>query len=295
MKIIDRNSYFSSYLWILPALGMFLVFTVYPFYKILQLSFVEWDGITPQVKFVGVKNYINILFHNKIWWESVLHAGFITLFALTVQNSFALMLAVLVDRGVKFGNFYRLCYFLPPMLSGIVVGIIWNWILNANGLLNFVLNKIGIYSKIAWLAEPKTALLSVSVIHIWKGFGWAFVIFLAGLQSIPRELYEAADIDGASFKQKFYYISLPLLIPVLVLVSILTVLGTMQIYDIIVTTTGGGPGYHTEVPFTQIITRMTGTSQFGYACAMGLVLGLILLIVSMIQLLISNIKNKYQV
>lgn len=293
--MVNRDNQLDNYLWILPALAMFLVFTVYPFYKVLQLSFVEWDGITPHVKFVGFKNYINILFHNKIWWVSVLHAGFITLFALTVQNFFALMLAVLVDRGVRFGNFYRLCYFLPPMLSGIVVGIMWNLVLNADGLLNFLLNKIGIHSKIAWLAEPKTALLSVAVIHIWKGFGWAFVIFLAGLQSIPRELYEAADIDGATYKQKFYYVTLPLLVPVLVLVSILTVLGTMQIYDIIVTTTGGGPGYHTEVPFTQIITRMTGTSQFGYACAMGLIFGIILLVVSMAQLLVSTIKNKYQV
>lgn len=292
--MITKRQNISDYLWVLPALGMFLVFGIYPFLKILQLSFVEWDGISPEVKFVGFKNYINILFHNKIWWESFFHAGIITLLALTIQNSFALTLAYIVDKGVKFGKFYRLCYFLPPMLSGIVVGLMWNWIFQADGILNYLLNKIGILVKIPWLAEPKTALFSVAVIHMWKGFGWGFVIFLAGLQSIPRELYEAADIDGASSVQKFLYVTFPLLIPIIVLVSILTVLGTMQIYDIIVSTTGGGPGYHTEVPFTQIITRMTGTSQFGYACAMGLVFGFILLIISMLQLVVSNIKSKYQ-
>lgn len=290
--MIKRET-FSNYLWVLPAFLMFVVFTIYPFYKIFQLSFMEWDGISPTFQFVGLKNYINVI-RNKIWWESFWHAVIITLLALTVQNSFALLLAYIVDKDVKLGKFYRLCYFLPPMLSGIVVGLMWNWIFQADGILNHILKSIGISIKISWLAEPKTALYSVAVIHMWKGFGWGFVIFLAGLQSIPRELYEAADIDGANSVQKFIHVTLPLLIPIMVLVSILTILGTMQIYDIIISTTGGGPGYHTEVPFTQIITRMTGTSQFGYACAMGLIFGFILLVVSMLQLVVSNLKTKYE-
>src|SRR5438045_2509027 len=145
----------------------------------------------------------------------------------------------------------------------------------------------------AWLAEPSTALVSVAVIHMWKGFGWGFVILLAGLQAIPRELNEAAHVDGANEWQIFRKITVPLMLPVFFLVSILTVLGTMQIYDIIAATTNGGPGYHTEVPITRILAAMVGSSRFGYACALGILFGLILLAISMVQLRISKWSQRF--
>jgi ABC-type sugar transport system permease subunit len=123
---------------------------------------------------------------------------------------------------------------------------------------------------------------------MWKGFGWGFVILLAGLQGISRDYYEAAEIDGANAWQIFKNITIPLMIPVFFLVSILTILGTMQIFDLIISTTRGGPGYHTEVPITRILTAMTGTSRFGYACAMSLVFGMVLLLLSVFQLKISK-------
>jgi ABC-type sugar transport system permease subunit len=189
---------------------------------------------------------------------------------------------------------YRVIFFLPPVLSGIVVGLIWNWIFNGNyGLLNHWLNNIGLGDlSRSWLSDPKTALTCVAVIHMWKGFGWGFIILLAGLQNIPRTLYEAARIDGASYWDIFIKITTPLMLPVFVLVMILTVLGTMQIYDIIVSTTGGGPGYHTEVPVSRIIARMLYSSQFGYACAMGLVFGAVLVMLSIAQMNISKIMKR---
>jgi len=170
------------------------------------------------------------------------------------------------------------------------VGLIWNWIFNGNfGLLNYWLAKIGLGDlSRTWLADPKTALTCVAVIHMWRGFGWGFIILLVGLQNIPRVLYEAARIDGASGWDIFRRVTVPLMIPVFVLVMILTILGTMQIYDIIVSTTGGGPGYHTEVPVSRIIARMLHSSQFGYACAMGLVFGAVLITLSVMQIKISR-------
>ncbi|MBV9464329.1 MAG: sugar ABC transporter permease, partial [Verrucomicrobiae bacterium] len=157
------------------------------------------------------------------------------------------------------------------------------------GLLNYFLDGLGLpMLKRAWLADEKTALLAVTVIHMWRGFGWAFIILLAGLQSIPRELYEAAQVDGASAPQRFWRISFPLMIPVFILVSVLTILGSMQVFELIISTTGGGPGYHTEVPITRIVTAMLGLSDFGYACAMGIVFGVILLGVSLLQIRISQ-------
>ena len=144
----------------------------------------------------------------------------------------------------------------------------------------------------AWLANPNTALYSVAIIHMWRGFGWGFIIILAGLQNIDTQLYEAAEVDGAESWHKFVHITFPLMIPVFILVSILTILGTMQIYDLIVSMTNGGPEYYTEVPITRILASMQGENRFGYACARGVVFGGMLLILSMMQIKISKHMQK---
>jgi raffinose/stachyose/melibiose transport system permease protein len=279
----------SSYAFILPAIAMFVVFSAYPFYKVFELSIQEWDGISPQGHFVGMRNFWEA-FSNPIWWQSAWHALYITILALTFQNALALILALIIDREIKAKNFYRVVFFLPPILSGIVVGLVWKWIYNGDyGLLNYWLSHVHLESYArAWLADPKFALLAVAVVHMWKGFGWGFIILLAGLQSIPRELYEAAKVDGAGEWTIFRHIIIPLMIPVFFLVMILTILGTMQIFDIIVALTMGGPGYHTEVPITRILMEMMANSRFGYACSLGIIFGLILLAVSMVQIFLSK-------
>lgn len=283
----------TGYFFVIPAVLMLGLFYVYPFFKVLQLSLYEWDGISLTMQFVGLSQFKDILFSNPAWWQSMWHAAYVTILALVFQNGLALVLALMVDRGIKYGQMYRVIFFLPPVLSGIVVGLIWNWIFNGNyGLLNYVLKAVGLGNLTrSWLADPKTALTCVAVIHMWKGFGWGFIIMLAGLQNIPRTLYEAARIDGASYWVIFRRITIPLMLPVFVMVMILTILGTMQIYDIIVSTTGGGPGYHTEVPVSRIIARMLYSSQFGYACAMGLVFGAVLIVLSIMQMKISKMMK----
>ncbi len=282
-----------GYLFVLPAVVMLGLFYIYPFFKVLQLSLYEWDGISPTMQFVGLSQFIDVFCNNIAWWQSMWHAIYITILALVFQNGLALLLALVVDRGIKYGQVYRVIFFLPPVLSGIVVGLIWNWIFNGNyGLLNNWLTNIGLGNLArSWLSDPKTALTCVAVIHMWKGFGWGFIILLAGLQNIPRTLYEAARIDGASYWDIFRKITVPLMIPVFIMVMVLTVLGTMQVYDIVVSTTGGGPGYHTEVPVSRILARMLYSSQFGYACAMGLVFGGVLIALSIAQMKISKMTK----
>lgn len=285
----------TTYLFIVPAFLLFVVFSLFPFLKVFQLSVYEWDGISSSMRFVGLNNFQTAFSRDAAWWVSMKNAGLLSLLALTVQNLVALVLALIVDREIKGKNFYRVIFYLPPVLSGIVVGLVWNWIYDgSHGLLNHALHAFGLgqYAR-AWLADPNTALVSVAVIHMWKGFGWGFVILLAGLQAIPRELNEAARVDGAGEWIIFRRITVPLMLPVFFLVSILTVLGTMQIFDIIVSTTNGGPGYHTEVPITRILAAMIGTSRFGYACALGILFGVILLAVSMVQMRLSKWSSKY--
>ncbi len=284
----------GPYIFIGPAFILFFTFSVYPLFEVFHLSITDWDGISPTKTYVGLANFVDLFKDNPVFWLSMKNAFVVTILALTAQNFLALALAMACDRDIKAGNVYRVIFYLPPVLSGIVVGLIWNWIYDGNyGLLNHFLTFIGLGDLArAWLSDSQTALYAVSVIHMWRGFGWGFVILLAGLQSIPRELYEAARVDGANSWVVFRHVTAPLMIPVFILVSILTILGTMQVFDIIIATTGGGPGYHTEVPITRIVTTMISSSKFGYACAMGVVFGMILLVVSMVQIRVSKLMRQ---
>lgn len=280
----------SNYLFVLPALVMFLTFNLYPYIQVFFLSVFKWNGISAGKEFLGLAHYKDILLDNPAWWTSMKNAAYVTGLALTVQNGLALLLAWLVDRDIRGGQVYRSIFFLPPILSGIVVGLIWNWIYQGDyGLLNALLERVGLHDlRRAWLADPKTALTALAVVHMWKGFGWGFIILLAGLQGIPRELYEAARVDGAGENRIFWQITVPLMIPVFILVSVLTVLGTMQMYDLVIVTTRGGPGLHTEVPMKRILDEITPGSRVGYASAMGVVFGVVLLIVSVVQIQLSK-------
>ncbi len=283
----------NGLLFVLPAIIMFSIFTVYPFIKTFQMSFYSWDGISPIMKFIGFKNYKDILFNDPLFWKAMLNAAIITFLALTVQNLVALLLAVIIDKGVKFNKFFRTVFFIPPILSGIVVGIVWKWIYDGNyGILNAILSFIGLKEyTTAWLSNTKTALFSIAVVHMWKGFGWGFVILLAGLQTIPKELYESAAIDGADDFKQFIYITAPLMLPVFFIVSILTILGTMQIFDLVYSMTRGGPAGATEVPVTYIY-KYLANNELGYATAMAVIFGLILFSLSIIQIIISRKLKK---
>jgi len=280
----------ENYIFVLPATLIFVIFYIIPFIWVLQLGMYDWDGIVPTKVFVGLANFKEIFFEDKIWWQSMLNAGWITFIALTFQNALAFLLAMACSREIKLKHFYRLIFFIPPVLSEVVVGLVWQWMLDGNyGLLNGWLVHLGFPNLVRnWLSDPNTALTTVAIVHSWKGFGWGFLIFLAGLQTIPHEFYEAARVDGANAWDSFRKITIPLMLPVAVLVAILTVLGSMQVFVLIIAMTGGGPAYHTQVPVLRILESMLRSSRFGYACAQGISFGLILVIISFIQYKFSN-------
>ncbi|MCG8430836.1 MAG: sugar ABC transporter permease [Candidatus Omnitrophica bacterium] len=288
------KSTLENYTFVLPAVAIFCIFYIIPFVWVFQLSLTEWDGILPTKTFVGLGNFKEIM-GDAIWWKSMVNAGYITLIALTLQNAMAFLLAWACDREIRMKNFYRVIFFLPPVLSEVVVGLVWQWILDGNyGLLNGWLGALGLeHLSRNWLSDPKTALITVAIVHCWKGFGWGFLIFLAGLQTIPRQLYEAARVDGANAWHSFRYVTIPLMVPVMVLVAILTVLGTMQAFVLIIAMTGGGPAYHTQVPVLRILASMRGSSRFGYACAQGILFGVVLMAVSFIQYQFSRRARRF--
>ena len=285
----------ENFLFIVPALVIFAIFYLYPFYEIFRLSLHEWNGISLNQMFIGFDNFLEMR-QDKIWWDAMKHAGYITLIALTFQNALALALAMACDRDIKMKKFYRVVFYIPPVLSEVVVGFVWSWILYSGvqsgehiGLLNHFLTKMHLHHLVNnWLSDPKTALTCIAIVHSWKGFGWGFIIMLAGLQTIDRQLYEAARVDGAGSISVFKNVTIPMMIPVFVIVIILTILGSMQVFVLVRSMVQQGLVYHTEVPVTRILASMQGTKQFGYACAQGIVFGAILMIFSFLNMKASK-------
>ena len=245
IKLADIS---ENYLFILPAVIIFGIFYIYPFVDIINLSMHEWKGIGPK-HFVGLRNFKELM-SDSIWWKSIWNATYITIWALTFQNILAFMLALACDREIRFKKFYRVVFFIPPVLSQVVVGLIWRWILNAGkqdgqhiGLLNYLLDSVGLHHLTNdWLSDPATALTCIAIVHCWMGFGWGFIMLLAGLQTIDKQLYEAAKVDGASSWSTFWNVTIPMMVPVMLVVVILTVLGSMQAFILVLSMVGQGIG-----------------------------------------------------
>ena len=284
----------QNFCFVLPALIIFCIFYIYPFFNMLFLSFHEWKGIGA-MHFIGLQNYMELM-GDRLWWNSIGHAGYITLIALVFQNALAFALALACDRQIRMKRFYCIVFFIPPVLSEIVVGLIWNWILNPEmqagqhiGLLNYLLCSSGLPQMVHnWLGDPKTALTTIAVVHSWRGFGWGFIMLLAGLQTIDKQLYEAARVDGANAWKVFINITMPLMLPVILVVMILTILGSMQVFVLILSMVNEGLVNHTDVPVTRILSSMTGTDRFGYACAQAVIFGMILVGVSFFMKKLSD-------
>jgi ABC-type sugar transport system permease subunit len=295
MKI---KSTLENYIFVLPAVTIFTIFYIIPFIFVLQLSLHSWNGIDINRTFVGLSNFIDIFSRDSsdpLWWRSMWQAGYITLIALTFQNALAFMLALACDREIRLKNFYRVIFFIPPVLSEVVVGMVWRLLINdidGANLLNRGLIAVHLPQFVHnWISDPNIALTTVAFVHSWKGFGWGFLIFLAGLQTIPRELYEAARVDGANSWQQFTKITMPLMVPVFVLVSILTVLGTMQAFVLVKTLIQSEIAGSISVPVLRILNSMLSSSTgFGYACAQGITFGVILIIISFIQ---NRLSKRY--
>src|SRR5207244_3789932 len=187
-------------------------------------------------------------------------------------------------------TFYRIAYYLPGVFSVVVVGMIFAWIFQPTvGILNRTLVAAGLEGlKHNWLAEPATALPTVSAVYIYEHWGFAFLLFLAGLQGVPRELYEAASIDGAGAWQRFRYVTWPQLTPITTIVSILTLLEALQIFGTVQVMTNGGPAYYTEVPTLRIYKEAFGFQRFGNAAAMSVIFGAILMCLSLGQIYLSR-------
>ena len=274
----------TGYLFLLPALALMGVFTFYPFVQGLTLSFQNWDGVGA-TSWVGVANYQRVIGDN-IFWASLGNAGIFGLVGFVLGNILSLGMALAVNSMRRGATFYRVAYYLPGVFSVVVVGMMFAWILQGSvGILNRGLGAVGLEMlQHRWLTDPGTAMPSVALVYVWFHWGFGFLLFLAGLQGVPRELHEAAAIDGAGAWERFRNVTWPQLIPVTTIVSVLTLLGALQIFGTVQVLTNGGPGYLTEVPTLRIYKEGFQFHRFGVAAAMSVVFGSILVALSLVQI-----------
>ncbi|MHA7964224.1 carbohydrate ABC transporter permease [Paenibacillus sp. CAU 1782] len=283
----NKKKWWRNYaIWfILPSFVLYTAFVMWPTFSSINLSFTSWDGINPEVRYIGLDNFKEI-------WESprvhnALKNSIILAIALVIlENVVALGLAVLVDKVRWMRNIFRSIFYFPVLMSGIIMGFIWMIILNYNfGVVNQLLDMIGLSSwKVDWLGNPNFALASIILSTVWKASGYYMIIYLAGLQGIPQELLEAASIDGAGRWKQFIHVTFPLLAGATTVCVMLSMIGSLKLFDQIAVMTNGGPGFATET-LTYIIYRVAfGEGRQGFGTALAIVLFLVILIISLIQI-----------
>ncbi len=276
MRGLGRNTVY--FLCSLPALLLHTLLFAFPLVLGVYFSLTDWDGISRSYRLVGLSNYINIL-HDSRFLLSLRTTLLYTVLLVLFTMGLSLLFAMVLNMKVKWNTFFRGVYFYPSVLSMLTVGLIFRQIFY------HVVPTIGEMTKVTWLqsnllGNPKTALYAVLFVHIWQGLGIPLALFLAGLQTIPEELLEAAKIDGAGPFQRFRTITLPFLVPVSVVVFILTFRNGLIVFDVVRAMTDGGPGRTTEVIGLLIYEHGFYQRRFAYATAEAVVLFFVLAIVS---------------
>jgi len=276
-----------SYLFILPQFVFFVVFTIYPIVMSYVYSFFEWTGFGPLTHFVFLQNFTELL-SDSAFWNAYSNNIVYILLQTALVLPLSLVAAIILNFSfLKGRTIYRTIYFLPVVTTTAIVGVVMRFIFgNENALANNLLIALGmIHEPINWLGRPETAMIVLIGVGVWKMFGFTLVFWLAGLQTLPADAYEAARIDGAGFWNSLRYITLPLLVPVGAVILLLTVVNGMHVFDLAMTLTGGGPFFATDMVDLYIYRYAFGNSglpQMGYASAAGILYGLTVFFFSLI-------------
>lgn len=289
-RVQDRaKPYYRSYvpyLFLIPGLALYLLWTVYPLAYQLYISFFDWKIIPGQEsEFVGLANY-QTAFADKIFWLSMRNTAGYAVVTVAGQMIVGLALAILVHRVIIGKRFFRTIYYLPVVTSWIVVSFLFIYLFSPgnSGLVNYVLLQLRVIEKpISWMANGDTAWIAIYSLGIWKGMGWAMVIFLAALQGIPTELYEAAAIDGANEFERLWFMTIPLIKRTIMFVFVALMIGGFQVFLSVLMLTSGGPLHRTEVALTYMFDEAFGNLNFGYGAALSYILAVVIVLISILQ------------
>ena len=270
-----------AYLFLLPALTLLAVFTFYPVIYGTVLSLFSYDIINPP-RYVGLEQFHKLL-RDRYFWIALTNSAKYVLVVPVIQLC-SILLAVLVNRKLRGIQAFRAAYYIPVVTSWPVVGIMWTWMYDQAGIVNWVLRGLGALDRpLSWLSHPTLTLYAVMFVTLWKGLGWYMVIYLAGLQSIPTEYEEAAGIDGASRARIFWHITVPLLRPYVLLASLISTMAAVKVFEEIYVMTRGGPFFSTYTMFMYIFDEAFQELNMGYAAALAVVLAAVILVFSVLN------------
>jgi multiple sugar transport system permease protein len=277
----------AAYLFLLPAFALIGIFFVVPVVAALLLSLTDFDiyavGDLVNARFVGFRNYARLL-REPVFWAALRNTFYFALVGGPLTIAAALGAALLINaRLVRFKTFFRTVYFAPFVTTLVAVAIVWRYLYHPRyGLLNYALGTIGI-GPIDWLGDPKWAMPAIILMAVWKNFGYNMLIFIAGLQSIPEELYEAAHLDGAGAWRRFWHITLPMLGPTLLFVGVITMIGYFQLFAEPYVMTAGGPLRATTSVVLLMYEEGFRWWRMGYAAALAFVLFVVILLATLLQ------------
>lgn len=280
------ESRFQGWWYLLPGLLIYIVFILYPILETIRTSFFQWDGFSAKRTFVGFQNYAQLAADSH-FLKALLNNFIFVIFYCIIPIFIGLLLASLLGRKPLPGlTFFRSGLFLPQILSMVVVGVTWRWIFNPNfGLLNMGLRAIGLDALARpWLGDFKLALPAVGSIGTWVQYGFCMVLFLAGMQRIPADYYEAAELDGASEIQQLAFITFPSLRPEIGVALVTTIIAALRVFDLVYVTTRGGPGDATLVTGFLVYRSAFLQNRIGYAAAIAVIMTILIFTISMIIL-----------
>ena len=263
----------------IPAFLLIVIFMIVPLGNALRVSFFKWNGYSQKMKFIGLKNYRS-LFSDNVFWRSTVNTFIYGFGSTLLQNIMGLSAAIFVNKEFKGRNFVRLILYMPIMISGVIMGAIQYYIFNyENGVLNNILNLFGV-GNIYWMETGPRAVMIITLINSWQAMGFCMLIYLAGLQNIPKMYQEAALLDGATKRQIFFKVKLPLLMPAVTTAVITNLIGGFKLYDIIVTLTNGGPNRKSLSLSYYISLLYFSDEKAGYSSAVGIALFVIIFLVA---------------
>lgn len=279
-------------LYVLPAVAVFALFIAYPVVETVRLSLVDWDGLAATKSFVGFDNFRELASDDPYFWTAMKNTAIWALVSVPATILVGLVLALVLDRKLRFRNVYRSAFFLPVVMSSVVVSAAWGWMYNPQfGVINTFVGWLGIDPQV-WLGDPDLALWSSLLVSVWRWSGLTMLFFLAALQTIPPDLYQAARVDGASDWAQIRRITLPLLKPMFALLILLGTIGAFKEFEIIYILTGGGPAHATDLLSIQIFDQGFKLARSGYAAAISTVLLVATLVAALVELEYLLRKNR---
>ncbi len=277
----------TPYLFLLPALIVLGITVFYPALQAFYLSFTHYDMIT-EPYWIGWANFKR-LGADQVFWQTLRNTVLYLVCVVPILAIAPLALAILVNQKLRGIRWFRVAYYTPVIISMVVAGIAWKWLYSENGLLNQFLRSLG-FAGVPWLTDPNFSLFSVMAVTVWKGLGYYMVIYLAGLQSIPVELYEAAAIDGSDGFRKHWDITVPLMQPYLILVAVISAISATKVFEEIFIMTQGGPLNSSKTIVFYVYEQSTKL-EMSYACTIGLVMFLIILVLSIVRLAVQRFTD----